>query len=621
MSTKKATKRALLTSILAICLCLVMLIGSTFAWFTDTASTGVNQIQSGKLDVQLLDKNDVSLEGETLTWQKPEGVTESVLWEPGCTYLTQGFRIKNAGNLALKYTVTVSGVSGNTGLLEVIKFDLVKNTDKNAPGEDLTTFKGTLEAGKVAPTEENTLYYIRGHMDENAGNKYQNMTLDGIAITVNATQAPVESDSYNNQYDANADMTPDNLNDRIVVNVTAPVVEGAENIVLTEKDKATVTVPADAVASDAKELTLSIIPKTNNESNIEITDGQTFQAYDISVSGIKSDNTEKIRVSFFVGKGLTGVKVYHDTTELIAGDDKFAYDPETGMVSFEVTSFSPFTVVYNAPVAMADGVAYNTLQEALNAGGNIVLGKDITECVTVSNTCVINLNGKTITDNSGNTITVNSGASLTINGTGTVDNVTHAKAAIVNYGTTVLNGGTYTRSLENPENNKDNSGGNSFYTILNDKGGNMTINAGVKVTNVGHFSSMIRNGGDGAATLTINGGTFTGGLNTVKNDESGTLSINGGDFSNTSQYVVMNWNKATIAGGRFAANASAEAVLFNARYNENAVGDLTITDGTFVAASSSQKLIASGGYTAGTESITGGTFNGQTLPISESTNG
>ena len=620
MSTKKATKRALLTSILAICLCLVMLIGSTFAWFTDTASTGVNQIQSGTLDVQLLDASGNSLEGQSLTWQKAENAAEAVLWEPGCTYLTQGFRIKNAGNLALKYTVTVSGVTGNGTLLDVITFDLVTENAKEAVGTSLTTFTGNLKAEEIAPSA-NALYYIRGHMSEDAGNKYQNLTLDGIAITVNATQDTVESDSFGKDYDANADMTPDNLNDRIVVNVTAPVVEGADNIVLTEKDKATVTVPADAVASNAKELTLSIIPKTNNVSNIEITDGQTFQAYDISVSGISSENTAKIPVSFFVGKGLTGVKVYHKGTLLTEADDKFNYNSDSGMVNFEVTSFSPFTVVYNAPVAMADGVAYNTLQEALNAGGNIVLGKDVTECVTVSNTCVINLNGKTITDNSGNTITVNSGASLTINGTGTVDNVTHAKAAIVNYGTTVLNGGTYTRSLENPENNKDNSGGNSFYTILNDKGGNMTINAGVKVTNVGHFSSMIRNGGDGAATLTINGGTFTGGLNTVKNDESGTLSINGGDFSNTSQYVVMNWNKATIAGGRFAANASAEAVLFNARYNENAVGDLTITDGTFVAASSSQKLIASGGYTAGTESITGGTFNGQTLPISESTNG
>ena len=620
MSTKKATKRALLTSILAICLCLVMLIGSTFAWFTDTASTGVNQIQSGTLDVQLLDANGNSLEGQSLTWQKAENAAEAVLWEPGCTYLTQGFRIKNAGNLALKYTVTVSGVSGNTGLLEVIKFDLVKNTDKNAPGEDLTTFKGTLEAGKVAPTEENTLYYIRGHMDENAGNKYQNMTLDGIAITVNATQAPVESDSYNNQYDVKADMTPDNLDQMVTVNVTETVVKDG-NTVLTEEGKATVTVPYGAVADNAKELTLKVIPQSSNVGNVTIEAGQAFQAYDISVSGLKDGNTQEITVKLYVGTGRSNVKVFHNTTELTVEDNNLSYDSNTGFVTFKTTSFSPFTVVYDAPVAMADGVAYNTLQEALNAGGNIVLGKDVTECVTVSNTCVINLNGKTITDNSGNTITVNSGASLTINGTGTVDNVTHAKAAIVNYGTTVLNGGTYTRSLENPENNKDNSGGNSFYTILNDKGGNMTINAGVKVTNVGHFSSMIRNGGDGAATLTINGGTFTGGLNTVKNDESGTLSINGGDFSNTSQYVVMNWNKATIAGGRFAANASAEAVLFNAWYDENAVGDLTITDGTFVAASSSQKLIASGGYTAGTESITGGTFNGQTLPISESTNG
>ena len=616
MSTKKATKRALLTSILAICLCLVMLIGSTFAWFTDTASTGVNKIQSGTLDVQLLDASGNSLEGQSLTWQKAENASEAVLWEPGCTYLTQGFRIKNAGKLALKYTVTVSGVTGNGTLLDVITFDLVTANTKEADGTSLTTFTGNLAAEEIAPSATE-LYYIRGHMSEDAGNKYQNLTLDGIAITVNAMQDTVESDSFGKDYDAKADMTPDNLDKMITANVTATMPEDSNTGVTLKNEDETVAaeVPAGA-APVGKDVTLTVVP-TTKPAGVTVTAGQASKAYDIKVTGLNTDNNKEITVTLFVGKGLDGVKVFHNSSEITDA----TYNSENGTVTFKTTSFSPFTVVYNAPVAMADGVAYNTLREALNAGGNIVLGKDVTECVTVSNTCVINLNGKTITDNSGNTITVNSGASLTINGTGTVDNVTHAKAAIVNYGTTVLNGGTYTRSLENPENNKDNSGGNSFYTILNDKGGNMTINAGVKVTNVGHFSSMIRNGGDGAATLTINGGTFTGGLNTVKNDESGTLSINGGDFSNTSQYVVMNWNMATIAGGRFAANASAEAVLFNAQYNENAVGNLTITNGTFVAASSSQKLIASGGYTAGTENITGGTFNGQPLPISESTNG
>ena len=173
-----------------------------------------------------------------------------------------------------------------------------------------------------------------------------------------------------------------------------------------------------------------------------------------------------------------------------------------------------------------------------------------------------------------------------------MDNVSHARAAIVNNGTATLNGGTYTRSKENPENNAEDAGGNSFFTILSDNGAKMTINEGVTVTNVGNFSSMIRNGGTSASTLIINGGTFSGGLNAIKNDEAGVLTINGGDFSNTSQFVVMNWHKTTINGGSFKALSSADAVLFTAKYAENkAVGELTIKNGTFERAADTQKML------------------------------
>lgn len=264
---------------------------------------------------------------------------------------------------------------------------------------------------------------------------------------------------------------------------------------------------------------------------------------------------------------------------------------------------------------------YATLQAAIQGASNgkiVTLLTDVTEDVSISakKKLTLDLNNHTITNASGDTITVASGATLTITGKGTVDNVTNGKAALVNNGTVTLNGGTYTRSLENRENNKDNGGGNSYYTILNDKGGSLTINDGVSVTNVGHFSSMIRNGGDensnAQSTLTINGGTFSGGINTVKNDECGVLTITGGDFSNTSQYVVMNWNKAEISGGTFEANESAEAVLFSVSYLENrAVGELTITGGTFKGANG-QAMIDNHYETnyTGSAAVSGGTFTG-----------
>lgn len=280
-------------------------------------------------------------------------------------------------------------------------------------------------------------------------------------------------------------------------------------------------------------------------------------------------------------------------------------------------AFAP-TVV--ATIGNTNG--YLTLEAAVAAAqsGDIVkLVKDTSENIIIPNgkTIVIDLNGKKLTNADSHTI-VNNG-NLTIQGSGTVDNVTHQKAALVNYGTAVLNGGTYTRSLENPENNKDNSGGNSYYTILNDKGGNMTINAGVEVTNVGHFSSMICNGGDANSSamskLTIHGGVFSGGINTVKNDELGELTITDGSFSNASQCVIMNWHKANISGGTFETNEGAETVLFTAKYHDTrAIGKLTLTGGTYIC-KTDQALLCdrynNNEEYLGTASIAGGTFSRQ----------
>lgn len=275
-------------------------------------------------------------------------------------------------------------------------------------------------------------------------------------------------------------------------------------------------------------------------------------------------------------------------------------------------------------VAQIGGQTYTSLSAAVetveqNGTATITLLKDTTEDITIpaNKKVTLNLNGKTLTNQRNDTITVQNGAELTIEGAGTVDNVTHAKAALVNYGTAVLKGGTYTRSKEDAANNKDNAGKNSYYTILNDKGGNMTIQNGVEVTNAGHFSSMIRNGGDGesqeASKLQINGGTFSGGINTVKNDEYGELTITGGSFSNTSQFVIMNWHKAILSGGTFETNEGAEAVLFTANYGtDRIIGELNVTGGTYKCADN-QKLLCDRWNNdetyKGTANITGGEFS------------
>ena len=122
MKGKKSTRSALLTSITSLVLCFAMLLGTTFAWFTDTASTAVNKIQAGTLDVALEMKNDagewVNAEGETLSFKKAPGADadEEILWEPGCTYELPQLRIVNHGSLALKYKVVITGIKGSAKL-------------------------------------------------------------------------------------------------------------------------------------------------------------------------------------------------------------------------------------------------------------------------------------------------------------------------------------------------------------------------------------------------------------------------------------------------------------------------------------------------------------------------
>ena len=197
---KNSTKRSLLASVLALVMCVSMLVGTTFAWFTDTASTGVNKIQAGTLDVQLLDEDGTSLEGQTLSWKKAAGhENEAVLWEPGCTYNLQSFKIKNNGNLALKYKIVISGIVGDAKLLEAIDFT-VTGVDGVTTANALNGFEGKLAASSM--TDAIT---ISGHMKESAGNEYQGKSIDGIGITVVATQDTVEHDSNGNTYDERAE--------------------------------------------------------------------------------------------------------------------------------------------------------------------------------------------------------------------------------------------------------------------------------------------------------------------------------------------------------------------------------------------------------------------------------
>ena len=291
----------------------------------------------------------------------------------------------------------------------------------------------------------------------------------------------------------------------------------------------------------------------------------------------------------------------------------------------------PTQRVSAAPVSAGEADALQAAIDDAGEGDVIQLAANITGNITVpkGKEITLDLNGFTLTNESDHTI-MNYGALTIVDdstaGTGTVDNVTHARSALFNFGEAALLGGTYTRSLENGSSATE-SGGNSWYVIKNL--GHLTIGeedaeCDVAVTQSGHFSSMITNGyynADGSGdhsqysgsvttedkipTLVINGGTFSGGINTVKNDNHSVAVINGGEFTNVSQAVVLNWNDLTVTGGEFVAGEGAQAAIItsydNTGFND---GTTTITGGTFEGAVTAD-------YNPGdvTYSVSGGTFS------------
>lgn len=336
----------------------------------------------------------------------------------------------------------------------------------------------------------------------------------------------------------------------------------------------------------------------DNTAAISITGG-TFVNFD------PSDNPEGTGTSYVAESYTPAIDVDGNFEILSESDENIVIDKATGNKYVNQEAMEANEVDF---VSKIGNEYYETLQAAIedaSTGETVALLRDTKEDITVSNNkkITLDLGTYTLTNANSDTITVEIGSELTIEGSGTVDNKTNARAAIFNNGTVTLNGGTYDRTSETGE-SADVSGGNSWYTICNH--GEMTINAGATVKNTGSFSSMIENGyysyndtnprngyvngtNHKNPKLTINNGTFIGGLNSVKNDDGGILVINGGSFSNTTQAAVLNWNEATITGGTFIVESTGVNAVLNGASSmsstENDKGKLEITGGNFVSPS------------------------------------
>ena len=341
-------------------ICVSMLIGSTFAWFTDSATANVNTIEAGNLEVDLQIKdaegNWVSAENTTLDFVKAEGAPadEKVLWEPGCTYQLPELRIVNKGNLALKYQLVITGAMGDTMLLDVIKFTAKVTPEKgdavtseNAYGATVVS-DGKLLAGKYATLN------ISAHMDETANNDYMKKSVSGIAIKVVATQVSHEFDSKGNTYDEGAEYP---------TRVDGAVKADSDTVL---KDKETdhnikFTAPAGSLSSESESISKVslVVDKAATPATITVGDLQNSVSYEVTLKDqngktVSANGEALFEVEMKVGTGLSGIKVYHDGVEmtndgsaLTENADHFVYDRTTGYITMKVSHFSPFTAVYN----------------------------------------------------------------------------------------------------------------------------------------------------------------------------------------------------------------------------------------------------------------------------------
>ena len=449
MTSSKSTKRALVSSALALLMCLAMLVGATFAWFTDTASTGVNKIQAGNLDVALEMKDAsgkwVSAEGKTLDFVKA-AAGEQVLWEPGCTYELPQLRVVNKGNLALKYKIQITGIQGDAKLNEVIDWTI------NDAAIDLT--EGHLTAG-----QQGDAFTIKGHMQDTAGNDYQNLTIDGIGINVVATQDTVESDSFGTQYDKDAEYpitvtTGDELQS-IVNNATAPV-----NVVLMNS----ITTDNFVIPED-KDVTLDLNGRTvtNAESHTILNKGH------LTLKDSSADKSGQI-ISL---KGNTAALRNGDNAVCVVEGGTISRDGANGNTWHVVENFGKMTF-NGGEVVLKNGNGF-----AITNGWNYFdPGASTTHAVMEINALELDTDSSGIKNCRYGDLTVND-----------VNVASTGYWALSNdyLGTAVINGGTFTST--------------SFKAVSN--GAAMTVNGGTFDGTAGFFVQSY------ATSTVLNGGTYT----------------------------------------------------------------------------------------------------------------
>ena len=383
MKKNKTTKRALLSSVIALMICLAMLMGTTYAWFTDSAASSGNVIKSGTLNIDLLVKGgETGYTDYTSIKASSAPVFNYQLWEPGYTDWAN-VKVTTTGNLALKYTMRIvaNGTVSELGNVIDVYYAPTEIAKPATRPADLTAL-GLTRLGTISEVIGGTITVndtlIPGtnaedfgtivlHMQESAGNEYQNKELGtNFSIQLLATQYTFESDSFGIDYDELADGTPDNAN--FPVEATSGSYDPLGGIVLST-EKAKVTVPAGAEDEDgapldtSDTLKLTVEPGTP-DSSLSVTTLEGTTTYEVTLKnqdGKKITSSDPMKVELNVGF-VDLQAFYHNTTALtpvtdtnsdgvvnaedVTAVNTFFYDATSGIVTFMTDSFSPFTAEY-----------------------------------------------------------------------------------------------------------------------------------------------------------------------------------------------------------------------------------------------------------------------------------
>lgn len=401
MLKTKNTKNALISAILVLCMTFTALLGTTFAWFTDEVTSSGNKIQTGTLKVDLELLNEA-----TNTWKSLKGENDPIFdyaeWEPGYTAIKL-LKIENEGTLALKWKTVLTKYGEISALADVIDV-YVRNYGVLTDSEAATlaypadrSLEGYTRVGTAAEflstMEETTNGELKAKqsaylglalkMRDGAGNEYQGMSLGGtFDITVVATQASAEDDSFGNTYDSYADWPFYSIN----FTATEPIADKSENGLLTEdvpvgdaEGQASAVVPSGVKLADgAESLDLSIKSMKAPTYSFDLEVGETAKSIDVHIEGVAEDNTVPMFVTLrqLFSKGLnnTNVKLYHiedgtpiEMTQVTLAEldahNEYNYDPATGDVTVSVASFSEYTVIeddFNLWKGEFDTSWYNT---------------------------------------------------------------------------------------------------------------------------------------------------------------------------------------------------------------------------------------------------------------------